>query len=98
MSTPSNDWSMRPISDLFKRVRRPVGVEPDTTCREIGIRSHCKMVEWSSYVDNGEFPTGDWGCDRSVVTRSAGGATCGSGSSMIGGRCGGLIRHAGDTA
>lgn len=35
---------MQPIGDLLKQVRRPVDVEPDTTYREIGIRSHCKGI------------------------------------------------------
>ncbi|MEX0652540.1 MAG: restriction endonuclease subunit S [Phycisphaeraceae bacterium] len=35
---------MRPIGDLLKRVSRPVDVQPNTTYREIGIRSHCKGV------------------------------------------------------
>jgi type I restriction enzyme S subunit len=35
---------MKPIGDLLKQVRRPVDVEPNTTYREIGIRSHCKGI------------------------------------------------------
>ncbi len=37
-------WSMQPIGDLLKRVRRPVEVDPDQIYREIGIRSHCKGI------------------------------------------------------
>lgn len=44
MANRETNWPMRPIGDLLKRVSRPVDVEPDTTYREIGIRSHCKGI------------------------------------------------------
>ncbi len=44
MTDRETTWPMRPIGDLLKRVSRPVDVEPDTTYREIGIRSHCKGI------------------------------------------------------
>ncbi|GAB4108545.1 MAG: hypothetical protein Kow00105_15860 [Phycisphaeraceae bacterium] len=44
MTDRETTWPMRPIGDLLKRVSRPVDVKPDTTYREIGIRSHCKGI------------------------------------------------------
>ena len=45
IGTASNsDWPLYPISELLKRVRRLVDVQPDETYQEIGIRSHCKGI------------------------------------------------------
>jgi len=44
MTKAHDTWPMRPIGELLTQVRRPVQVAPNTTYREIGIRSHCKGI------------------------------------------------------
>ena len=41
---PNTEWPVRPIGELLRRVRQPVGVQLGQTYQEIGIRSHCKGV------------------------------------------------------
>ncbi len=41
---PNTEWSVRPIGELLRRVRQPVGVLLGQTYQEIGIRSHCKGI------------------------------------------------------
>ena len=38
------DWTLRRMRSLVQRVRRPIGVRPDTEYREIGIRSWGKGI------------------------------------------------------
>lgn len=38
------DWELKHISDVVKRVKKPFTPEPETPYREIGIRSHCKGI------------------------------------------------------
>ena len=41
---PDTEWPVRPIGELLRRVRQPVGVQLGQTYQEIGIRSHCKGI------------------------------------------------------
>ena len=41
---PNTEWPVRPIGELLRRVRQPVGVQLGQTYQEIGIRSHCKGI------------------------------------------------------
>ena len=40
----NTEWPVRPIGELLRRVRQPVGVQLGQTYQEIGIRSHCKGI------------------------------------------------------
>ena len=41
---PNTEWTVRPIGELLRRVRRPVDVQPGRVYQEIGIRSHAKGI------------------------------------------------------
>ena len=42
--TAPRDWTLRRMRSLVRRVRRPISVRPDTSYREIGIRSWGKGI------------------------------------------------------
>ncbi|EQB37047.1 hypothetical protein M948_10235 [Virgibacillus sp. CM-4] len=50
-----DDWKVRKIKDILKRVRKPVDVQPNQGYKQIGIRSHGKGIFYKETVSGEEL-------------------------------------------